>query len=87
MHDLEVQKKIDAIELADKLNNVAEAARMSGCSRETIYRNRRLLKEKGLQALKRTFNPYKYHKNRTDENIEKAVITFSLENPHLGQSL
>ena len=86
MHDLEVQKKIDAIELADKLNNVAEAARMSGCSRETIYRNRRLLKEKGPQALKRTFNPNKHHKNRTDEDIEKAVITFSLENPHLGQA-
>jgi len=86
MVDLEVQKKIEAIELADKLNNVAEAARMSGCSRETIYRNRRLLKEKGPKALKRTFNPNKQHKNRTDEDIENAVITFSLENPHLGQA-
>ena len=55
MCDLEIQKKIDAIELAEKLRNVTEAARISGCSRETIYKNRRLLKEKGPQALKRTY--------------------------------
>lgn len=86
MHDLEIQKKIDAIELADQLGNVTEAARISGCSRETIYRNRRLLKEKGPMALKRTFDPNKRHKNRTNNNIENIVIAFSLENPHLGQA-
>lgn len=85
MYDLEIQKKIDAIELADTLGNVAEAARISGCSRETIYKNRRLLKEKGPEALKRTFKPNKHHKNRTNKNIEDAVVAFSLENPHLGQ--
>ena len=86
MYDLEIQKKIDAIELADQLGNVAEAARISGCSRETIYRNRRLLNEKGPMALKRTFNPNKRHKNRTHSNIENIVIAFSLKNPHLGQA-
>lgn len=86
MYHLEIQKKIDAIELADKLGNVTEAARISGCSRETIYKNRRLLKEKGPRALKRTFNPDKHHKNRTDKEIQEAVVAFSLENPHLGQA-
>ena len=85
MVDLEIQKKIDAIELAEKLQNVTEAARISGCSRETIYKNRRLLKEKGPQALKRTFRQDHHHKNRTDKKIEDVVIAFSLENPHLGQ--
>ncbi len=85
MMDLEVQKKIDAIELAENLKNVSEAARISGCSRETIYKNRRLLKEKGPQALKRTFRQNHHHKNRTDKEIEDVVIAFSLENPHLGQ--
>ena len=70
----------------DKLGNVTEAARISSCSRETIYRNRRLLKEKGPMALKRTFDPNKRHKNRTNNNIENIVIAFSLENPHLGQA-
>jgi len=85
MVDLEIQKKIDAIELAEKLQNVSEAARMSGCSRETIYKNRRLLKEKGPQALKRTYRQNHPHKNRTDKEIENVVVAFSLENPHLGQ--
>lgn len=85
MYDLEIQKKIDAIEPAEKLGNVTEAARISGCSRETIYKNRRLLKEKGPLALKRVFRPDIRHKNRTAKNIEEAVIAFSLENPHLGQ--
>ncbi len=67
------------------LGNVSEAARISGCSRETIYKNRRLLKEKGPLALKRAFRPDIHHKNRTAETIEKVVITFSMENPHLGQ--
>ena len=85
MYDLEIQKKIDAIELAEKLGNVTEAARISGCSRETIYKNRRLLKEKGPLALKRTFRPDIRHKNRATKTTEEAVIAFSLENPHLGQ--
>ena len=85
MVDLEIQKKIDAIELAEKLQNVTEAARISGCSRETIYKNRRLLKEKGPQALKRRFRKNHHHKNRTDKEVEAVVIAFSLENPHLGQ--
>jgi len=83
--DLEIQKKIDAIELAEKLGNVSEAARISGCSRETIYKNRRLLKEKGPLALKRTLRPNIRHKNRTAKTVEEAVVAFSMENPHLGQ--
>lgn len=85
-YDLEIQKKIDAIELAEKLGNVAEAARISGCSRETIYRNKRLLEEKGPHALKRTFQSDIHHKNRNPKDIERTVINFTLTNPHLGQA-
>jgi len=85
-YDLEIQKKLDAIELAEKLGNVAEAARRSGCSRETIYKNRRLLKEKGPLALKRTFRQDGHHKNRPSKELETKVVEFSLENPHLGQA-
>lgn len=85
MYDLEIQKKVDAILLAEKLGNVSEAARISGCSRETIYKNRKLLKEKGAQALKRRYRSDIHHKNRTTKKIEETVIAFSLKNPHLGQ--
>lgn len=85
-YDVEIQRKLDAIELAERLGNVTAAARLSGCSRETIYKNRRLLKEKGPQALKRTFRHDIHHKNRTPKEVEATVIQFSLENPHLGQA-
>lgn len=86
MEDLEIQKKMDVLALADKLGNVSEASRISGISRETIHRHRRLIKEGGKEALKRQLTQNIRHKNRTDEELEKLVIDFSLQNPHLGQA-
>jgi len=36
MFDLDIQKKLGVLELAEKLQNVSEAARLSGVSRDTI---------------------------------------------------
>lgn len=85
MDDLEIKKKIDVLTLADKLGNVSEASRISGISRDTIYRHRRLLKEKGKQALKSQKKQNHRHKNRAGHEIETLVVEFSLQNPHLGQ--
>lgn len=85
MLDLDIQKKLEVLELAEQLGNVSEAARLSGVSRDTIYRHRRLIKEGGLQALKRQVNEDQIHANRTDQDTTDAVIEFSLDNPHLGQ--
>jgi len=86
MEDLEVQKKIEVLALADELGNVSEAARISGVSRETIYRHRRLLGEGGKEALKRQVTQDLRHKNRTEDEVEKLIIEFSIQNPHLGQA-
>ena len=83
--DLDIQKNLEVLELAEQLGNVSEASRISGVSRDTIYRHRRLIKEGGIQALKRQENPDLYHQNRTDQETTNIVIEFSLENPHLGQ--
>ena len=40
-HD--IQKKLEVSALADRLGNVAEASRLSGVSRDTIYRHRKLI--------------------------------------------
>ena len=84
--DIEIQKKLDVLALADKLGNVAEASRLTGVSRDTIYRHRKLIKQGGVEALKRQETPNLHHKNRTDKTTEQIVIEFSLANPHLGQS-
>ncbi|MDN3608843.1 ISNCY family transposase [Vibrio ostreicida] len=85
MEDIEIQKKLDVLALADKLGNVTEASRLTGVSRDTIYRHRRLLKEGGIDALRRQETPNLRHKNRPDAELESLVIEFSLQNPHLGQ--
>lgn len=85
MLELDIQKKLEVLELADKLGNVTEAARISGVSRDTIYRHRKLIKEGGIQSLKRQVRVDHIHGNRTDQEITNAVIEFSLDNPHLGQ--
>ena len=81
----ETQKKLDVLALADQLGNVSEASRLSGVSRDTIYRHRRLFKEGGADALRRQETPNLRHKNRTDVELEELVIDFSLNNPHLRQ--
>lgn len=85
LEDIDVQKKLDVLALADRLGNVAEASRLSGVSRETIRRHRRLVKAGEIDALKRRETPDLRHKNWTEEALEKLIIDFSLRNPHLGQ--
>ena len=86
MFDLDIQKKLDVLKLADELNNVTEAARLSGVSRDTIYRHRQILRNQGPEGLKRQITKNHHHKNRADKNLEKTIVGFSLDNPHLGQS-
>jgi hypothetical protein len=86
MFDLDIQKKLGVLELAEKLQNVSEASRLSGVSRDTIYRHRKLIKEGGVQALKRQVRADHIHQNRTDQEVTSTVIEFSLDNPHLGQA-
>lgn len=86
LFDLDIQKKLDVLKFADELDNVSEAAKLSGVSRDTIYRHRRILKEHGPEGLKKQVTKDLYHKNRADKSLEKKVIEFSLDDPHLGQS-
>jgi transposase len=85
MVDLDIQKKLEVLELAEKLQNVSEAARLSGVSRDTIYRHRKLIREGGINALKRAVRTDHIHQNQTDQGVTDIVIEFSLDNPHLGQ--
>jgi transposase len=85
IEDLEIQKKLEVLALVKKLGNVSEASRLSGVSRDTIYRHLKLVKQGGTEALKRQETPNLRHKNCVDKAIEEAVVQFSVEHPHLGQ--
>lgn len=85
MEETAVQKKPSVLALADKPGNVAGASRLSGVSRDTIYRHRRLLKEGGSNALKRQETSNLRYKNCTELSIENTVVQFSTGHPHPGQ--
>jgi len=78
MEDMEIKKKLDVLALADQLGNVSEASRISGVSRDTIYRHRRLIKQGGKAALKKQITSNHRHKNRTDEARERSKFCVRL---------
>ena len=86
LYEPEIQEKIEAIQRAQKLGNISLAAKQMGVSRQTIHKNKKLLQKKGPMGLKRTFDSSKRHQNRACQELEKLVIEFSIQNPHLGQN-
>ena len=86
MEDIEAQKKLEVLALADKFENVSKASRLGGVSRDIIYRNRCVINENCIEALRYQETPNHHYLSRKKEEIKKNVIEFSLQNPHLGQA-
>ncbi|WP_253821974.1 MULTISPECIES: helix-turn-helix domain-containing protein [Vibrio] len=78
----EVQKKLDALERANKLGNMREAALQSGCSVKSIHNNRQQLEAQGPLALKRMYGQPR-HSNRIDEKTRNVAISLTLKFPYL----
>ena len=80
-----IKHKAGLLNLAEELGNVSRACKVMGVSRDTFYRHKRLVEQGGIEALKRQETPNLRHKNHSDTEVEQRGISFSLENPHLGQ--
>ena len=78
----EVQRKIEALELVEQLGSVSKAARILGCSRQTLYTYQQIMEEQGPIGLKRINKPLKRSKNRISEGTEDKIIELTLLNPH-----
>lgn len=80
-----IKHKMGLLNLAEELQNISQACRVMGVSRDTFYRVKEAKETGGLEALlhkdRRRPNP----KNRVDEAVEQAVLAFALENPAAGQ--
>lgn len=72
-----LKHKAGLLNLAEELDNVSEACKVMGFSRDTFYRYQELTQEGGVDALinrsKRTPNV----KNRVDSATEKAVLDYA----------
>ena len=79
------RRKLSLLELASELDNVSKACRIMGYSREQFYEIRRNFQTFGADGLVDKIKGAKSpHPNRVSEEIEKAVLDYSLEFPTQG---
>jgi transposase InsO family protein len=80
-----IQKKLSLLELGEFLNNVSEACRIHGCSRQHFYDIKKAYLSQGIDGLKEKSRRKPNHKNRVAPEIEEAVIQMACEYPAYGQ--
>lgn len=80
-----IKSKLGLLELAEYLQNVSEACKVMGYSRDTFYRVKKAYDEGGLTALQDKSRKKPNLKNRVDERIEQQVLDIALAEPTWGQ--
>lgn len=81
-----VKNKLGLLNLAQELNNISRACKIMGVSRDTFYRYQEAVNEGGVEGLLLKSRNVPNIKNRTDIEIEKAVIDIAFEQPAWGQT-
>jgi len=74
-----VQKKLTLLELWKYLQNVSEACRISGCSRQHFYDIKKAYESQGLEGLKEKTRRKPCVKNGVAPEIERAVLQITLD--------
>ena len=80
-----VRAKRSLLELGELLNNVSQACRVMGVSRQHFYDIKQAYEEGGLEALKEQSRRKPNLKNRIAQEIEDAVVVLADEFPAFGQ--
>ena len=73
------------IELSEFLNNVSQACRINGCSRQHFYDIKKAYQEHGIEGLREKTRRKPCLKNRVAPEIEEAVVQMAFEYPAYGQ--
>lgn len=80
-----IKHKMGLLNLAEELQNVSQACRVMGVSRDTFYRVKEAKESGGMEALLHKDRRRANLKNRMDESTERAILAFAVENPAAGQ--
>ncbi len=81
-----IRKKLSLIELAEYLQNVSQACKINGVSRQHFYDIKKAYEEEGLEGLREKTRRKPCLKNRIAPEVEEAVIRLAYEYPAYGQA-
>ena len=80
-----INRKLNIVELSEKLGNISQACRNLGVSRRHYYDIKGAIEEDGIDGLLEKARNKPRVGNRVSENIEKRILEYSLEFPTHGQ--
>ncbi len=80
-----ISHKVGLLNLAEELQNISQACKVMGFSRDTFYRYKEAFDANGVQALLDQSRRKPNLRNRVDPDVEEAVLKHSLEEPAHGQ--
>lgn len=80
-----INRKLNIVELGEKLGNISEACRRLGVSRQHFYDIKGAMEEDGFEAfLEKSRNKPRYA-NRVAPEVESRILDYALEFPTHGQ--
>jgi transposase InsO family protein len=79
-----IGRKMNIVELANKLGNISEACRNLGVSRQHYYDIKTAIQEDGVEGLLEKSRKAPRFANRLSPEIEKTILDYSLEFPTHG---
>ena len=81
-----ISHKVGLLNLAEQLQNVSQACKVMGFSRDTFYRYKEAVEEGGVDALLEKTRRKPNLQNRVDPVVESAVLAHAIEEPAHGQA-
>lgn len=81
-----ISHKVGLLNLAEQLQNVSQACKVMGFSRDTFYRYKEAVEEGGVESLLEKTRRKPNLQNRVDPVVESAVLAHAIEEPAHGQA-